>query len=163
MMIRPAQASDAEDMANLLNVIIAKGGTTAYQSPWDSDRILAHYVRDNSLISCHVAEEYGRICGFQGLWHPHDPQDPMPEGWAVIASFVADGHAGKGIGGKLFNATLMAARAAGTRVIDATIRADNHSGLGYYGALGFVDYDVLRSVPLRDGTLVDRIRKRFDL
>ncbi len=48
-------------------------------------------------------------------------------------------------------------------MIDATIRADNASGLAYYKAMGFTDWDVLRDVPLSDGRVVDRIRKRFDL
>ena len=49
------------------------------------------------------------------------------------------------------------------RTIDATIRADNTGGLAFYGRMGFTDYDCVAGVPLKDGTLVDRIRKRFDL
>jgi len=79
------------------------------------------------------------------------------------ASFVASAAAGKGIGQHLFAATKKAAMDAGAAVIDATIRADNVAGLRYYSGLGFVDYDLLKDVPLQDGTRVDRVRKRFDL
>jgi hypothetical protein len=49
-------------------------------------------------------------------------------------------------------------------VTDATIRADKYnSGLRYYKGLGFVDYDRLMDIPPRDGTRVDRIRKRLIL
>jgi len=68
-----------------------------------------------------------------------------------------------GIGQKLFSATRFAAKAAEVKTIDATIRADNVGGLKYYSGLGFTDYDVLKQIPLNDGTPVDRIRKRFDL
>ena len=64
---------------------------------------------------------------------------------------------------KLFSATRFAAKAAEVKTIDATIRADNVGGLKYYSGLGFTDYDVLKQIPLNDGTPVDRIRKRFDL
>ena len=63
----------------------------------------------------------------------------------------------------MFAATLEAARAARVAVIDATIRADNTGGLAFYARQGFVDYDRLVGVPLKDGTPMDRIRKRFDI
>ncbi|WP_373355299.1 N-acetyltransferase family protein [Pseudoroseicyclus sp. CXY001] len=160
---RPATSGDAEPLAALINRIIARGGTTAHQTPFDAARMARHYVAPERNISCTVAEEAGAILGFQSLVWPSDDGDPFPEGWAIIASFVAEGHAGKGIGRKLFEATCKAARAEGVAVIDATIRADNAEGLGYYAAMGFEDYDILPGVPLRDGTHVDRIRKRFDL
>ncbi|NDV02650.1 GNAT family N-acetyltransferase [Pseudoroseicyclus tamaricis] len=160
---RPARPEDAAPLAALLNRIIAKGGTTAHQTPFDPARMTRHYIAPPLGISCTVAEEEGELIGFQSLVWPEDEGDPFPEGWAIIASFVAEGHAGKGIGRALFAATLEAARAAHVSVIDATIRADNTGGLAYYGAMGFEDYDRLPNVPLRDGSHVDRIRKRFDL
>jgi ribosomal protein S18 acetylase RimI-like enzyme len=84
-------------------------------------------------------------------------------GWAVIATFARRGMTQKGIGAALMEATKAAAQTAGLRVIDATIRADNSGGLAYYTRQGFIDYDVLKDLPLKDGTKVDRIRKRFDL
>ncbi|MGZ9809166.1 N-acetyltransferase family protein [Pseudoroseicyclus sp. H15] len=161
--IRPARPADAAGMAAVINPIIARGGTTAHQAPFDEARMLRHYLEPSLGISCSVAEEDGTIRGFQSLVWPDSEGDPFPEGWAIIASFVAEGQAGKGIGRKLFEATLAAARAADVQTIDATIRADNSGGLAYYSALGFEDYDVLPAVPLRDGSIVDRVRKRFDL
>lgn len=58
----------------------------------------------------------------------------------MIASFVALGRHGQGIGGLLFQSTLAAARAAGIRHIDATIRQENTGGRAFYGRLGFTDY-----------------------
>lgn len=161
--IRPATSDDAQALTEVVNSIISAGGTTAHQTPFDASRLLRHYIAPPQLISCHVAERDGIPVGFQTLVWPDDEGDPFPENWAIIASFVSAEASGSGIGRKLFDATKTAAAASGVRVIDATIRSDNPSGLSYYEAMGFRDYDVLHAVPLRDGTKVDRIRKRFDL
>lgn len=161
--IRDAVASDAVQMATLINPIIAAGGTTAHQTPFDAERMLHHYIQRDGQISCQVAITNGRLSGFQALLAPNPETDPMPDGWATIASFVALDKSGLGIGQKLFSATRNAARDAGIHTIDATIRADNEAGLSYYGGLGFVDYDILPNLPLTDGTLVSRVRKKLVL
>lgn len=163
MIIRQATPADAAQMAMLLNEIIALGGTTAHQTPFDDDRMLQDYIVRPTAICCHVAELDGRILGFQHLDGPDPDQAEAQAGWGYIASFVAGDAAGKGVGQHLFAATRSAAIAAGVRSIDATIRADNVPGLRYYSGLGFVDYDRKLAVPLRDGTLVDRIKKRYDV
>ena len=163
---RPAQPQDATAMADLLNTIIAIGGTTAHQRPFDAGRMQAHYIEDPQIIATTVAEIAGAIVGFQCLARPgpdHDAAERLPADWSYIATFVQVGRTGQGIGSALFAVTKAAALAAGAVAIDATIRADNVSGLYYYGNMGFVDYAVLPDVPLHDGMRVDRIRKRFDL
>lgn len=161
--IRPATKDDAQPLTWVVNPIIEAGGTTAHQTLFDADRLLRHYIAPPRLVSCQVAERNGTPLGFQTLVWPDDEGDPFPDGWAIIASFVSPDAGGRGIGRRLFEATKSVASNAGVRVIDATIRSDNPAGLGYYDAMGFRDYDVLHAVPLRDGTRVDRIRKRFDL
>lgn len=160
---RTAVPSDAAQMTELLNEVIAIGGTTAHQRPFDPDRMLHHYIQPAHHISTIVADLDGAIVGFQMLVWPDPALGPMPDHWGLIASFVKVGITGKGIGRALFTATCAAARDAGCRHIDATIRADNVSGLRFYSAMGFTDYDIIKDAPLRDGRLVDRIRKRFDL
>jgi L-amino acid N-acyltransferase YncA len=159
---RPATAKDATAMAVLLNEIIAIGGTTAYEEPFNSEGMDQHYVSAQNLIACTVAEQDGDLLGFQGLFWPTE-EDPLPVGWAFIATFARVGRTGGGVGRALFAATVKAAHGAGVRTIDATIRADNTGGLAFYGRMGFTDYDCLAGLPLKNGTLVDRIRKRFDL
>ncbi len=160
---RPAKPDDARQMTELLNEIIAIGGTTAHEVPLNDTEMLHHYIRPDHHISTTVAELDGAVVGFQMLVWPGPDEGPMPDGWAFIGSFVKVGITGQGIGRAMFTATCATARAAGCRHIDATIRADNASGLQFYSAMGFVDYDVFRARPLRDGRPVDRIRKRFDL
>ena len=125
--------------------------------------MLHHYIAPEGLICCFVAEREGQAAGFQCLLWPNDAENPFPMGWAIIATFVEVGRTGSGIGTALFCATRRAAKHAGVRTIDATIRADNTGGLRYYSKMGFRDYHRLTAIPLRDGTSVDRIRKRYDL
>ena len=149
-------------MSALLNGIIAIGGTTAYEDYFDHARMIETYIAAPTVISCIVAEQQGEIEGFQGLFRP-TPADHAPADWAMIATFVRVGRTGGGVGRRLFAETISRARQAGAVAIDATIRADNKSGLGFYSRMGFVEYDRLIGVPLKNGMLVDRIRKRFDL
>ena len=160
---RPAVPSDAPQMTDLLNEIIAIGGTTAHEVPLTEIEMLHHYITPDHHISTIVAELDGAVVGFQMLVWPNPDDGPMPDHWGFIGSFVKVGITGQGIGRALFSATCATARAAGCLHIDATIRADNASGLRFYSAMGFTDYDIIRAAPLRDGRLVDRIRKRFDL
>ena len=161
--VRPATSADAAAMAELINAIIAVGGTTAHEDPFTPEQMVSAYISPPDLISCLVAEADGQLLGFQGTVWGRDPDDPLPEGWAMIGTFVRVGLTQGGVGSALFAETLKAARAAGVAVIDATIRADNVGGLAFYARQGFVDYDRLVSVPLKDGRPVDRIRKRLDI
>ena len=162
--IRAAIPADADALAALLNQIIDAGGTTAHLNPFDATRMLNHYIAPPLAISCFVAQVGGTIAGFQALeWSdPNWPgPDSLPADWALIASFVHADFQGRGIGKALFTKTLAAAQCAGARCIDATIRADNQGGLAFYTSLGFTDYSRLRDIPLSDGALVDRVRKRL--
>lgn len=156
LIVRPALPSDAKAMSELINQIIAKGGTTAHRQPFDDSRMIEHFIAPPQGINCAVALDDQEIVGFQALdWSdPNEPgQDQLPADWAVIATFVALGRHGQGIGHRLFEATLAAARAADVRTIDATIRHENAGGLIFYGRIGFVDY--------RKGDTA--ISKKFDL
>ena len=161
--IRPAARSDAPAMAELINSIIAIGGTTAYEEPFDAVSMDAAYISLPELVSCFVAESDGKIVGFQGLMRSFEDDDPFPDDWGIIGTFAEVGLVRRGVGAALFTRTVEAARAARIRTIDATIRADNTGGLAFYTRLGFQDYDRLLARPLNDGTLVDRIRKRYDV
>jgi ribosomal protein S18 acetylase RimI-like enzyme len=159
LILRQATAGDVPQMCGLLNRIIAVGGTTAYQVPFTEARFASEFLNPARCISCTVADDAGCVAGFQYLGRPTRDAYPTPETWAFIASFVAEGRQGRGIGQRLWAVTRNAARAAGVEAIDATIRADNAPGLRFYTGLGFTDWDVIRGKPLSDGRPVDRIRK----
>jgi L-amino acid N-acyltransferase YncA len=159
---RRATPDDAEAMAALINEIIGIGGTTAIETPFTRASMDREFVSGPHVISSIVAEENGELLGFQILLGSTQ-DEPMPDGWGSIGTYARVGQTRGGVGRALFAETVNAARAAGLHTIDATIRADNTGGLAFYSSMGFVDYDRRVGVPLRDGTPVDRVRKRLDL
>ncbi|MBN9499908.1 MAG: GNAT family N-acetyltransferase [Alphaproteobacteria bacterium] len=156
--IRPAAPEDAAELADLINEIIAIGGTTAWQTKFTPETFAAHYIDGPDCLSCFVAEA-NRLYGFQGL----SRSKTLPANWADIGSFARVRPKLPGVGAALFAATKVKAREFGLVSINAQIRADNKPGLGFYSKMGFVDYGVKKDVPLTDGAIVDRILKRYDL
>lgn len=157
--IRQVTSLDAAELAALINAIIERGGTTAFQLPFTADGLDQAYLTGPQVHCCFVAEADGQLLGFQTLGRQHF----LPDNIGDIATFTRIGGTQRGIGSALFAATTARARALGLTAINATIRADNHGGLTFYGRLGFVDHEVVPAVPLNDGTPVDRIRKRYRL
>ena len=144
--VRPARAFDAGAMATLLNEIIAAGGTTALAGPVTGAQ-LRDWMASSDLW--HLAETDGTILGFQWIGR----SDELPEGACDIATFVAIGRHGLGVGSRLFDVTRAAAKRAGFKWIAARIKPYNEGGLAYYRSRGFEDW---RVTP-------DRVTKRFDL
>jgi len=141
--VRAAREDDAGRMADILNTVIAIGGTTAHTEPFDEKRIRAAFIAPTRGISCFVAVVDHDVVGFQALeWS--DPEwtgdHPLPADWAFISTYVSPSHHRRGIGHALFAHTADAARRAGVRFVDATIRAENRGGLAFYEAIGFTEY-----------------------
>lgn len=157
--VRPVRAQDAEQLADLLNAIIAQGGTTALEEPFTGEALDQTYLTGPRVLNCVVAEDAdaGELVGFQTLvrssWLPEDVAD--------IATFARIGTTQRGIGSSLFNATRAKARELGLKEINATIRADNEGGLRFYSKMGFEDHSRTEGVPLTDGTPIDRVHKRI--
>lgn len=159
--VRPVQDDDADELAQLLNAIIARGGTTALEEPFTGASLAAAYLTGPDVICCFVAVEpaTGRLEGFQTLGrYPNLPPDI-----GDIGTFARVGGTQRGVGSALFAATKSEARARGLSAINATIRADNVGGLTFYTRQGFVDHDVVEGAPLKDGRKVGRVRKRYAL
>ncbi|MGL4311655.1 MAG: GNAT family N-acetyltransferase [Paracoccaceae bacterium] len=158
--VRAAVLDDVPAMVALLNAIIARGGTTAHEVPYDNAKFIKLYMTPPVALACLVGcDGGGRIIGFQVL----GVYPGLPENWAEIGTFVSEAARGTGIGAALFAETLKVARAGGYAAIDATIRADNMLGRGFYDRIGFRDYASDPDYRLKDGTRVGRISKRFDL
>ncbi|MEM1300675.1 MAG: GNAT family N-acetyltransferase [Pseudomonadota bacterium] len=158
--IRDARPDDVPELAALLNEIVTIGGTTAREDPISEADFTSHYLQSAGYVSCVVAVGAdGVLYGFQAL----ERMDTLPDGWADIGSFARVEPRVPGVGRAMFAETIRRARAAGVTTINARIRADNVPGLGYYTSMGFVDYDVIRAQPLKDGRPMDRLLKRYDL
>lgn len=157
MHIRKAVVADAPELTAILNEIIRAGGTTALETELSPEDFDAWFISGPHPLCCYVAEADGMLFGFQSL----SRYGVVSPGWADIATFARMSPKKPGVGRALFAATRSAARDMALAAINATIRADNVSGLGYYGRMGFQDYDRLSGVALLDGTPVDRLKKRY--
>jgi L-amino acid N-acyltransferase YncA len=161
LIVREASTSDAVPLANILNAIIEAGGTTAMEAPLNAVEFTEHFLYGSDVISCAVAVDPANSepVGFQALKR----YAGLPEAWADIATFARMKRKLPGVGTALFAATKAKARKLGLVTINAAIRADNRVGLVFYEKMGFRTYETLRRVPLKDGTPVDRILKRYDV
>lgn len=159
--VRAARPPDAPSLTLLLNTIIAAGGTTAMETPLTEAGFADTFLTGPEVFSCVVAEGVadGALLGFQAVCRYPD----LPEGWGDIATFTRRAPRLPGVGTALFPLTVRAAGARPLVALNAAIRADNAGGLAYYAKMGFVPYGRLAAVPLRDGTPVDRILKRYDV
>ncbi|KEJ97091.1 L-amino acid N-acyltransferase YncA [Pseudosulfitobacter pseudonitzschiae] len=158
--VRRATALDASSMADLLNAIIEKGGTTALTRPVTARDIKDWMAVDPDRSAWQVAvDDSETVVGFQWI----APHAKLPPEACDIASFVQIGRTGLGIGSALFDATRKAAARLGYGWINATIRADNEGGLTYYQSRGFRDWAFDEGVTLDSGQVVNKISKRFDL
>ncbi len=176
---RMAVAADVPSACRILNGIIQIGGTTAYEDQLSEAHFAEHFLTGESSVSCIVCEDdNGTILGFQSL----GINNKLPVGWVDIATFARAEPKVSGVGAALFAASKLLlskqdlskqvlsnhvlsnhVQASQYHMINATIRADNKPGLTYYNKMGFVDYHCEKSVPLKDGTPVDRIYKQYKL
>jgi L-amino acid N-acyltransferase YncA len=157
---RPGTADDAPDLAALLNAIIAIGGTTALEVPFSADAFAETFITGAKCLSCQVAvAPDGSLAGFQVLAR----EAWLPAGWGDIGTFARPEPRLRGVGSALFPATVAVARGLGLTAINATIRGDNVPGLAYYAGLGFKDDRRVPGHALRDGTVVDKIWRRYSL
>ena len=158
--IRPAGPDDAGPLRQILNEIIAIGGTTAFETPLSPGEFDDYFLRGADCLSCLMAETRAReALGFQSLAR----KAGLPDGWADIATFTRREPRTPGVGAALFEATKTTARELGLLAINATIRADNYAGIPFYEKMGFQTWSLARGVPLKDGTPVDRVSKVYPL
>lgn len=94
--IRPARPTDAEDMAEVQNAIYRAGLRT---SPVDVALVRERYLDMEYGVACTVAEQEGRVVGFQSLkraWH-RNPYD-VAEGWGIIGTHIHPAAGRSGLG-----------------------------------------------------------------
>jgi L-amino acid N-acyltransferase YncA len=156
--IRQATPADAAALSEIVNAIIAIGGTTALETPLSAAEFDEHFLTGRDCIFCLMAESAsGEVLGFQCLGKHPD----LPTGGADIGTFTRRVPRIPGVGRALFQHTVAFARQSSIVAINATIRADNASGIPYYEKMGFATYRTAKAVPLKDGTPVDRVSKKY--
>ena len=135
LLIRPATPADAEAVSAVLKALIAAGKR---RKTGEAAFVLEHYIRHPDQTSCLVAERAGKVLGFQSL-KLATPGNPYgtPVGWGIIGTHIHPDAARNGVGRALAAHTMVAARAAGIRRIEAQTGTENLAALAFYGAIGF--------------------------
>lgn len=86
------------------------------------------YLEMQYQVACTVAEQEGRVVGFQSLkqaWPGHP--SGVAEGWGIIGTHIHPDVGRSGLGRRLFASSPAAAKTAGLRHIDASIGVDNET------------------------------------
>ncbi|RVV98917.1 GNAT family N-acetyltransferase [Mesobaculum littorinae] len=148
MLIRPATSDDADAVSLVLRDLVAAGKR---QKASDPDFARANYITHPDEIRCSLAiDEAGEVMGFQSLRRASEGNPyGTPSGWGIIGTHIRPTSARRGVGRRLFAATLEAARTAGVPAIEAFIAATNAEGIAYYAALGFETYRPVYGVDCR--------------
>jgi L-amino acid N-acyltransferase YncA len=155
MIIRVATPADAFAMAQVLNRIIALGGTTAHETAKSVQQVLDDYITGPDVLSCVVALDEDQVIGWQSVGRWQDE--------AHIGTFVTPDIQARGAGAAMFALTCDTVQKAGVPYLIASIRADNEPGLRYYARMGFVDFASEPHFALSTGQIVGRIHRRFDV
>lgn len=156
--VRESLVADAGALVELLSTLIRIGGTTAHEEPYTAQTFKHIYLAGDALITSVTAEDQtGKLLGFQSV----SKNPALPDNLGDVGTFVHTDYVNKGIGTALFKKTRGLTTTLNLEALHATIRADNIGGLAYYDKMGFINYDHQPAVPLKDGTKVDRISKRF--
>ena len=137
--IRPATRADTDGISRVLQELAAAGKRTR---PSDPEFTRTQYIENPHRIQCFVAvDQHGEILGFQSLGTAVEGNVyDAPVGWALIGTHISPRAARRGVGARLFAATLDVARQAGVPAIEAYIGATNQEGQAYYEAMGFRTY-----------------------
>ena len=153
--VRDMRKEDVPACVTILNHIVALGGSTAREDPYDEQDFEAHYLHGSPISN--VVINNRTIIGFQTALEVED-------GVYSIATFTDRNNPVKGAGRAIVEKTISDARALNGSAIIARITADNAGGLAYYSKVGFVDYAVAKNdLTRKNGKQVDRIIKRFVL
>lgn len=150
MKTRRALPSDADAMSAVLTALCEAGLRDNHS---DVNFVISRYIENEDLIQTTVAlgvlenqPAQEQVIGFQSLLKVGEGNFyQVTPGWGVIGTHVHPQAIRQGAGRALFEATRSAARQAGLAHIDATIGANNPLGLGYYSAMGFIDYRTLNN------------------
>jgi L-amino acid N-acyltransferase YncA len=154
--IRDVLPADAEDIAGILNPIIAAGLYTALDTPFSAADERAFIERFPSRGIFHVAVAGERIVGFQNV-EPFASYTHAFDHVGVIGTYVDLELRRQGIGRRLFDATFAAARGQGYEKFFAFVRADNDAALQTYLRQGFEVIGIARRQARIAGRFVDEV------
>lgn len=136
MIIRTATAADAQGLAEIYNHAVENTVAILNETLVDADNRAAWAAqRQGDGFPVLVAEEDGIILGYAsyGPWRPfHGFRETVEH-----SVYVRAGQRGKGLGRKLMQALIDAAKADGLHMMVAAVTAGNDASIKLHESLGF--------------------------
>jgi L-amino acid N-acyltransferase YncA len=154
--IRPVTPDDAAGIVAVMNPIIAARCYTVFDAPFtvDAERAFIAGFSARGIFHVAVDERDGRIVGLQNL-EPVANYTRAMDHVASIGTYVDLNRRREGIAGRLFAASLPAARAKGFEKLFTFVRADNPAALATYQRHGFEVIGTAKRHTKIDGEYVD--------
>ena len=159
--IRRATPLDAAGIVAVLEAIAAERVHSAIDKAWTVEQETRYLESLSPRETFHVATAPDAgIVGFQSLdlW---SAILPAMRHVGQVGTFLLPAWRGRGIGRRLWAATLPFAQAAGYRKLVIQVRASNAAAQGFYRGLGFVECGRLSRQVVIDGVEDDEILMEF--
>ncbi len=154
--IRPATGEDAEGIAAVVNSIVREGGLTVIDRTYSVEEERAFLNGLDPRARLTVATVAGQVVALVEVDLYAVYTDAMRH-VGTMATFVAAGLRGQGLGRRLAEANFATAGAAGFLKLVINVRADNEDAQSFYSALGFVPCGRLVRQAFVDGHYVDEL------
>ena len=158
ILIRPVRLDDADMIVGILNPIIEAGAYTVLDTPLTAEAerdFITHFPQRGIF---HVAEccRDRQVVGLQSL-EPCAAYTHAFDHVATVETFVSLSERRQGIGARLAEVTLEAARRQGFEKVLTYVRADNLAAFAFYQKLGFRIVGIAQKQARLNGKYVDEI------
>jgi len=155
--IRRGTPEDAAGIVRVLGVVVDERIYSAIDRVWSVEQELQFLSSLSSRETVHVGvDETGVIVGLQILERWSSVLPSMSH-VGQIGTFLLPDWRQRGVGKRLWEATLAFARSVSYRKLVIQVRASNATALAFYGSLGFVECGRLRGQVVIDGTEDDEV------
>lgn len=155
MILRPATAADAREIACLLNAHLATTTIEWSETP-KTERTTRNWLDEHETVL--VAEEQGELWGVAAYgWFRDVAKRPGYRFTVETTVHVREDRWGSGVGRMLLLALIEEARASGKHAMVAAIDSANEASLRFHERLGFVEVGRLPEVGAKFGRWLDLV------
>jgi phosphinothricin acetyltransferase len=161
MIIRPAVASDADELAPILNALISTTAIEWTETPHTTDGI-QHWLQDHEVVL--VGEEHGQIVAVAAYgWFRDVAKWPGYRFTVENTIHVREECWGTGVGRTLMGALIEKARESGKHAMVAAVDGANEGSIRFHQRLGFVEVARMPEVGAKFGRWQDLVLLQLSL
>ncbi|HEY1831543.1 MAG TPA: GNAT family N-acetyltransferase [Acidimicrobiales bacterium] len=155
MEIRSATPPDAPAIADILNALLTTTTVEWTETPHRVEDIV-RWIEDHEVVL--VAEEDGEVVGLAAFgWFRDAVVRPGYRFTVENSVHVRQSHWGRGLGSRLMQELIEAARASGKHAMVAAIDATNEDSIRFHQRLGFAEVGRLPQVGTKFGRWLDLV------